>query len=490
MVVRVFIACLGTETNTFSNLPTGWKTFEETMLFYGDATDNEPNTFSLPLHIWRKRSEERNYEVIESVAAFAQPGGKTLDSVYEELRDRVLSDLQSAGEVDIVLLSLHGAMTAESYEDCEGDLISCIRKIVGKEAIVAAELDLHCSITPTMVENSNFLITFKLYPHTDIGARAEEVFNLASNTALGAVAPRMSVLDCHMINKFRTSNPDMAKIVSHMEELEKEDGILSVSFAHGFPWQDVPFTTAKVLVVSDGNEQKGNAVAADLRDRIWTARNDLVQPTLSIDDALTSISEKPGLTIMADVADNAGGGAPSDSTFVLARALERGDKNLLIAYFWDPVAVRIAVEAGEGQEILIRVGGKTGPSSGLPVDLHCTIAGIKEEASQTFGDTKTPMGTAVWLRGHAGVDVVLTSKRTQVFHPDGMTCLGIDPAAYKGIVVKSSQHFYAGFEPIAEEIGYINAPGDIPPDFADIGFTNVSNPFWPKETGPFWQSEE
>ena len=51
MVVKVFIACLGTETNTFSNLPTGWKTFEETMLFYGDATDNEPNTFSLPLHI-------------------------------------------------------------------------------------------------------------------------------------------------------------------------------------------------------------------------------------------------------------------------------------------------------------------------------------------------------------------------------------------------------------------------------------------------------
>ena len=79
MVVKVFIACLGTETNTFSNLPTGWKTFEETMLFYGDATDNEPNTFSLPLHIWRKRSEERNYEVIESVAAFAQPGGNTLD---------------------------------------------------------------------------------------------------------------------------------------------------------------------------------------------------------------------------------------------------------------------------------------------------------------------------------------------------------------------------------------------------------------------------
>ena len=189
---------------------------------------------------------------------------------------------------------------------------------------------------------------------------------------------------------------------------------------------------------------------------------------------------------MADVADNAGGGAPSDSTFVLAKALERGDQKLLVAYFWDPVAVRIAVEAGEGQNILIRVGGKTGPSSGMPVDLQCTVESIKEDASQTFGDTKTPMGTAVWLRGDAGVDVVLTSKRTQVFHPDGMTCLGIDPRAYKGIVVKSSQHFYAGFEPIAEKIGYINAPGDIPPDFANIAFTKVSNPFWPREPGPFW----
>ena len=487
--MKVFIACLGTETNTFSNLPTGWTTFEETMLFYGDATDNEPNTFSLPLHIWRKRSEERNYEVIESVAAFAQPGGKTLDAVYEGLRDQVLSDLRSAGEVDIVLLSLHGAMTAESYEDCEGDLISCIRKIVGDEIVIAAELDLHCSITPKMIENSNVLITFKLYPHTDIGARAEEVFNLASSAALGAISPKMSVLDCHMINKFRTSNPQMAEIVSYMGELENDEGILSVSFAHGFPWQDVPHTTAKVLVVSDDNEDRGNIAAAALRDRIWKSRNELVQPTLSIDEALSSISENSGLTIMADVADNAGGGAPSDSTFVLARALERGDQNLLVAYFWDPVAVRIAVEAGEGQNILIRVGGKTGPSSGMPVDLQCTVQAIKEEASQTFGDTKTPMGTAVWLRGHAGVDVILTSKRTQVFHPDGMTCLGIDPNTFKGIVVKSSQHFYAGFEPIAEEIGYINAPGDIPPDFANINFTNLSNPFWPKDPGPFWKSK-
>ena len=159
----------------------------------------------------------------------------------------------------------------------------------------------------------------------------------------------------------------------------------------------MPHTTAKVLVVSDDNKEKGDIVAADLRDRIWKARNKLVQSTLSIDDALSSISESSGLIIMADVADNAGGGAPSDSTFVLARALERGDQDLLVAYFWDPVAVRIAVEAGEGQNILIRVVGKTGPSSGMPVDLQCSIEAIKEDASQTFGDTKDPMGTAVWL---------------------------------------------------------------------------------------------
>ena len=118
--MKTFIACLGTETNTFSPMPTGLVTFEETMLYRGDATRRPADAFSLPLHVWRRASEERQGTVTESLAAFAQPAGLTVRGVYEALRDEILADLRAALPVDIVLLSMHGAMTAEGYPDCEG----------------------------------------------------------------------------------------------------------------------------------------------------------------------------------------------------------------------------------------------------------------------------------------------------------------------------------------------------------------------------------
>ena len=151
--MKTFIACLGTETNTFSPMPTGLATFEETMLYRGDATRRPADAFSLPLHVWRRASEERQGTVTESLAAFAQPAGLTVRGVYEALRDEILADLRAALPVDIVLLSMHGAMTAEGYPDCEGDLLARVRGIVGPDTVVGAELDLHCSITGAMVDN-------------------------------------------------------------------------------------------------------------------------------------------------------------------------------------------------------------------------------------------------------------------------------------------------------------------------------------------------
>ena len=133
-MLKTFIACLGTETNTFSPLPTGYQTFQETMLYHGDATHHPVNLFSEPLHVWRQRIEEHQGEVIESLAAFAQPAGITVRAVYESLRDEILRDLEAALPVDMVLLVMHGAMVAEGYDDCEGDLLQRVRALVGTEA--------------------------------------------------------------------------------------------------------------------------------------------------------------------------------------------------------------------------------------------------------------------------------------------------------------------------------------------------------------------
>ena len=180
----------------------------------------------------------------------------------------------------------------------------------------------------------------------------------------------------------------------------------------------------------------------------------------------TSPLPKPnGPVVLADVSDNAGGGAPNDSTFVLRRILERGISNVAIGCIWDPILVAVAEENGEEEESDLRIGGKMGPMSGQPVDLHVHIGKIVHNATQRFGGGSSQLGTAVGLHGPNGVDIVAISQRTQTFSPHVFTNVGIDPMKKQILVVKSMQHFYAGFAPIAAKVLYVAAPGSLVPNF-------------------------
>ena len=488
--MRVFIACLGTETNTFSSLPTGEQTYRDTAVFDGDATRHEPNPFSLPLHIWREHAEAEGHEVAEGLCAFAQPAGRTIRRVYEGYRDRILEQAEAALPLDLVLVNMHGAMVAEGYDDCEGDLLARLRAVAGPDAVIGGELDLHCHITPAMLEAATALITYKEYPHIDIGERAEDLFRLCHDAALGHTRPVMAAHDCRMISMWRTTGDQMRAFVADMKAREGRDGVLAVSFGHGFPWGDVTEVGAKTLVVADGDTDKAATHAADLALRLWSMREATRPSALGIDEAIDrALAAEGGPVVLADVSDNAGGGAPSDSTFILERLLARGVRDVVSGLYWDPVAVRFCMEAGEGASLRLRIGGKCGPDSGDPVDLAVTVERIVTGAAQTFGAARNRIGDAVWVRADGGLDLVLNTVRTQVFHPDAFTAVGLDPKARKMVVVKSTQHFHAGFAPIARDILYVAAPGAIAPDFAAIPYTKLKKPYWPRVEDP-WADKE
>ncbi len=319
--MRVFTAILGTETNTFSPFLTGLENFERTMLVRNGEHGAEPRTFGLVQVQWREMAAARGWEVVESLAAFAMPAGITLRHVYESLRDEILEDLRAAMPVDMVLLGMHGAMVAEGYDDAEGDLISSVRSIVGPDVPIGGELDLHCHLTQQMADDATVLIAYKEYPHTDILPRAVELFEITAAAAEGAVRPHMSLHDCGMIGVFHTSNPRMREYIDHMQALEQEDGILSVSLGHGFPWGDVADMGTRVLVVTDDAPDKGAAVARSLCERMYALRHDAQPAYRSMDQALDEALACDGRpVVLADVSDNAGGGAPNDSTFLFARA--------------------------------------------------------------------------------------------------------------------------------------------------------------------------
>ncbi len=487
--MRVFIACLGTETNTFSNMPTGHQTFAETLLYHGDGTTRDNGVFTLPLKVWRRNAEALQGEVFESLSAFAQPAGRTTRGVYEGFRDEILADLRAALPVDLVLLSLHGAMVADGYDDCEGDLVKAVREIAGPDTTIGVELDLHCSLTRSLLAAADVVVTFKEYPHIDPADRAQELFDISIRAVRKEIEPTMAVHDLRMVSMWRTPVEPAAGIVRTMQDLEGRDGVLSVSLAHGFPWGDVPEASAKVLVVTDGDAEKASAVARDLGEKIWALRDETHPRGLSIDEALDiAVAARAGPIVLADMGDNAGVGAPSDSTFILRRVLERGIENVLTGLYWDPVAVRFCIEGGEGAQFRLRIGGKVGVDSGDPVDLPIRVRRIVEDATQSFGEAKVPVGDAVWVSAvgdaPSGLDIVLISVRCQTFNPDAFSGLGIDVSRKHVVVVKSTQHFYAGFEPIAREIHYVAGPGAMNMRFEALEFESFTDPYWPKTPNP------
>jgi microcystin degradation protein MlrC len=220
-------------------------------------------------------------------------------------------------------------------------------------------------------------------------------------------------------------------------------------------------------------------VAAEFGERLFAMRGRAQKQPLSIADALDhAVRANNAPVVIADNADNAGGGAPSDSTFVLQAALGRGLQDVAIGPLWDPIAAGAAMDAGEGATLDLRIGGKMGPTSGQPLDLRVKVGRVCRNAMQSYGPSHEPLGDCVAVSVN-GVAIVLNTLRTQAFGPELFTNVGIDPRSCRIVVVKSTQHFHAGFGPLAAEVLYIGGPGTLERDLARLPFRKIRRPKWP-----------
>lgn len=486
--MRLFTACLGTETHTGAPLPTDLAAFESSHLVRGGAHGETPHMFGAPLVLWRQRAAAKGWEVVEGLSAFATPSGLVVRKVYEDLRDEILDSLRAAMPVDAVLLSLHGAMVADGYDDCEEDLLCGIRAIVGADIPIGAEYDLHCHITKRFLDDLNALVIFKEYPHTDFKARAEDLWTIIEAAIEGRVKPKISVFDCRMIGLYHTTREPMRSFVDRMTGLEQTEGVLSISLGHGFPWGDVPAEGTRVIVVTDDRQAEGDALAEKLGRELWQMRDDITPRYLELDAAIdAAVAEPAGPVVIADMADNPGGGGPGDSTFIVRQLLQRGVSSVAVGGIWDPVATAICVGAGVGARLALRLGGKTGPSSGDPLDLEVEVKRVLRRHSViSLGGSLRYLGDAALVHGD-GMDFIIHEARSQNTMPHFFESFGLDPRQYKILVVKSMQHFYSGYAPIAARIIYCAAPGTLTWDMAKIAHRKIARPVWPIDADP-WQA--
>lgn len=482
--MKVYAASIQTETNTFSPVPTSYEMFEETYKTFRGQDPINPNFWGAPMVAFQKLSTFYADTYIEGLCVAAEPAGIVPKKVYENYRNEILQDLQAQLPVDMVLLNLHGAMVAEDYDDCEGDFIACIRQLVGKDVPIGVELDLHTHLTEKMMQHADLIVAFKLYPHTDVAARAEELYHFTRKIALNQLDLQYGCYDCQMINLFPTGSSPIKEFIDKIISLEKSDNkIISISFIHGFIWGDVSDLGAKIVVytdkMQDPNGQYAEKIAAKLGQQIYSVREQTQVDLLSVEALITHLAQaKEGPIVVADFSDNPGLGGMGDATFILRAILEAKISNVVFATIYDPAVVDEAHLAGLGKTIAINLGGKFGPLSGIPIKTNAIVKFLNLQLTQTFSDLSLPLGKAVALEINDNI-IIVNALRSQIYSPDTITNMQISLNDKRAIIVKSSEHFRAAFAPIASEIVRASSPGVGNMDIKNIPYKNLKRKLWP-----------
>ncbi len=489
--MRIFTASLATETNTFSPVPTDLHAFKAAFHAGPGEHPDTPTLCSSPVPILRRRGRAEGFEVIEGTSCWAEPAGLIQRRTYEHLRDTILAELRAALPVDGVVLGLHGAMVAQGYDDPEGDFLAHVRETVGPDVVVAAEFDPHSHLTAKRVAQLDLMAAFLEFPHTDFEERGEHVVDLALRTLRGEIRPVISTFDCRMITIYPTSREPMRGFVDRLKAMEGRDGVLSISVIHGFMAGDVPDMGTRIVVVTDGDRRAGDALAERLGVELYRLRRETAMPILDTEAGLDAArriraADPARPVVIADVWDNPGGGVAGDATHVLRRILERGDMGAVaLATIWDPVAVAFCHAAGEGAEIDLRFGGKSSPHGGEPLDARIRVMRVEDAGWQSFRNSRVTLGRAATIRIlGTEIDVVVITSRTQTYEPDIFANMGVDFAAKDLLLVKSTNHFHAGFAPVASEIVYVASPTSYPTDPATTPYRKASAGLWPRVADP------
>ncbi len=481
---KVFVAGMYLETHTGAPMFT---TLED----FGDGSGVED--------LFKEEADARGWTRAVGPYYNGGAGGIALRSAYETMKAAILKDLQAAMPVNMVVMELHGAMVAQGYDDVEGDLLTAIRNIVGPDVPIGAAMDGHAHLSQKMTDAADIMVFFKEWPHIDYYETRTRAFNLTTDVAEGKINPRLALYDVRMAALYHTLEEPVKSVVADMKEAEKDEDVLVVNFVHGYPWADVPEMGTKMLVITNNAPEKGAALAESFGQRIFALRGNTTKPDFDLEAGLdAAAASKKHPTAIADFSDMTSGGAPGDATFLLRGLIERGVEDGIIAGLWDPMAIKIVEDLSPGDRVNLRIGGKTGPMSGQPLDLEIEVRSVRknvylknflteivesnEGASSSFVNTMA-VGTIAVVRSH-GIDIVLLEERIPIYGYKVLEGLGLDPKNRRFIVVKSGNSFYPGYADIAGDVLYVMSPGLLG-RIEQQTMRNIQRPKWPFDDNPF-----
>jgi microcystin degradation protein MlrC len=407
------------------------------------------------------------HEYVPLVWTSGGAGGYVTREAFERIAGEMVGLLSQQMPVDAVYLDLHGAMVSQDFEDAEGELLRRIRASVGEHVPIVISLDYHANVTAQMTQLTDGVLGYWTYPHVDrveTGQRAAKVLAtiLERGRPAGRALRKMPFLiplnsQCTMIDPSK-------KIIEKAAQLAGGD-VLSVSYLAGFPPSDLA-ECGPAVVVHAFSQAKADAAADELANDIERREPEFAQPLLQPDEAVQQAmriaAEANRPVVIADTQDNPGAGGTGDTTGLLASLVRNNAQKAVLGIFFDAQAAAAAHHAGEGADIEIALGGKYGLAGAEPYFATFRVVGLGDGRMRTTGPSvggrNIDLGPMALLR-IGGVSVVVSSKRMQAHDQAPFRHLGVEPKEQKILALKSTVHFRADFQPIAEQVLVAVAPG-------------------------------
>lgn len=486
--MRVVIAMMKHETNTFSPVPTPLERFARGFPLPPrgrEAYEAYKGTGSA-MGAYIDLAEREGYEIVTPIAAQAWPSGPVEDAAYAAISDAICEAV-SAG-CDAVMLDLHGAMVTQSLEDGEGTLLERLRRIAPGIPIASA-LDMHTNLYPAIVENSTTLAGFQTYPHIDnyeTGMRAgEPLIKLLKGEAQPTLAWGNQPMLPHVMRQGTDDFPN-SDLQRRAREMEQGEAMAATLFT-GFPHADIHNAGLSAVVVTDNDPELAARLRDELLDSAWDNREAWVYRIDPLEDSIARAKTMTdGPVVLLDHYDNAASGGTMDTMTVLGAILDAGLEDVAAFAIHDPAAVETMIEAGIGATVTLPLGGKVDMPSigrvGEPRTVTGTVKLISDGKYRNRGPASAgilmDMGPTVVL-DTGKVEIVVISRHQEPNDQGCLLSLGIDPSAKRYLMLKSRIHYRAGFTPIAKAVIECAGTGVCTSDYAQLNFENVRRPIYP-----------
>lgn len=428
--------------------------------------------------------EARGWQPVPVFWASTQPSGTIAGDAYQAMKERLLAGLAALLPVDGVFLDLHGAGVAEDCDDIEGDLAHAVRALVGPDVPITAAFDLHANVTQHMADALDGVFVCHEYPHIDQHLRAREAVALIGDMTEHGYRTTVQVESIPLLMPTTTTFHGIGRALrEHMQALEKSDPeVVDVSFCHGFPYCDVPHVGCHLVVTRKGPPAPARALARQAAGHVWALRESLRPTSLSAAEAVAAARTSTARPVVInETSDNCGGGSPGDGTHLLRAMLEARLTNACFGFIVDPVVAAQAHRAGVGAQIDVLLGGRHDELHGEPLALTGYVKALHDGRCVMQAMARgSPINYGRLARLQVeGIDIIVASNRSQTFDTEPFLAVGIDATRMDYVALKSSNHFRAGFEPIAGTIVTADPPGLTTHHIEVFPRRHRNTPLWP-----------